>query len=77
MDVIYYEESSFITIILMKRRIIRPNPNEDLAITKAAESDPDSLPFSDNEWERIKPTLVRGRGRPLGSRAVAPRNKLP
>jgi len=51
----------------MKKKIIRPTAEEDAAITKAAMSDPDSLPFTDEEWEKVKPTLVRGRGRPLGS----------
>jgi uncharacterized protein (DUF4415 family) len=51
----------------MKKKIIRPTAEEDAAITKAAMSDPDSLPFTDEEWEKVKPRLVRGRGRPLGS----------
>jgi uncharacterized protein (DUF4415 family) len=51
----------------MKKKIIRPTAEEDAAITKAAMSDPDSLPFTDEEWEQIRPRLVRGRGRPLGS----------
>jgi uncharacterized protein (DUF4415 family) len=38
---------------------------EDAAITAAALSDPDAMPFTDAQWARIKP-LVR-RGRPLGS----------
>ena len=42
------------------KKIIRPTPEEDAAITKAAMSDPDSLPFTDEEWEQIKPRLVRG-----------------
>ena len=49
------------------KRLIRHTPEEDAAITKAAMADPDSLPFTDEEWEKIRPTLVRGRGRPLGS----------
>uniref|UniRef100_B1XU60 BrnA antitoxin of type II toxin-antitoxin system n=1 Tax=Polynucleobacter necessarius subsp. necessarius (strain STIR1) TaxID=452638 RepID=B1XU60_POLNS len=32
-------------------------------------ADPDNRPFTDEEWEKVKPTLVRGRGRPLGSGA--------
>jgi len=51
----------------MKKKIIRPTAKEDAAITKAAMSDPDSLPLTDEEWEKVKPRLVRGRGRPLGS----------
>jgi uncharacterized protein (DUF4415 family) len=42
-----------------------PTPEEDSAITAAANADPDALPFTDAEWEQVKP-LVR-RGRPLGS----------
>jgi uncharacterized protein (DUF4415 family) len=51
----------------MKKKIIRHNAAEDAAITKAAMADPDNLPFTDEEWEKARPTLVRGRGRPLGS----------
>jgi uncharacterized protein (DUF4415 family) len=51
----------------MKKKLIRPSPKEDAAITKAAKSDPDSRPFTDKEWEKIKPNLLRGPGRPLGS----------
>jgi uncharacterized protein (DUF4415 family) len=53
----------------MKKKIIRPTAEEDAAITKAAMADPDSMPFTDEEWEKVRPTLVRGRGRPLGSGA--------
>lgn len=38
----------------MKKKIIRPSPAEDAAITKAALSDPDSLPFTEEEWNEIK-----------------------
>lgn len=51
----------------MKKKIIRPTAAEDAAITKAAMADPDSIPLTDEEWERARPTMVRGRGRPLGS----------
>jgi uncharacterized protein (DUF4415 family) len=53
----------------MKKKIIRPSAEEDAAITKAAMADPDNMPLTDDEWEKVKPTLVRGRGRPLGSGA--------
>jgi uncharacterized protein (DUF4415 family) len=53
----------------MKKKIIRPTAEEDATITKAAMADPDSMPFTDEEWEKVRPTLVRGRGRPLGSGA--------
>jgi uncharacterized protein (DUF4415 family) len=49
----------------LKTGIIIPTPEEDAAITAAAMSDPDAVPFTDAEWEQVKP-LVR-RGRPLGS----------
>lgn len=51
----------------MKKKLIKPTVKEDLAITKAARSDPDNRPLTEKEWKRIKPTLVRGRGRPPGS----------
>ncbi len=49
----------------LKAGTIRPTPAEDAAITAAAMSDPDAVPFTDAEWVQVKP-LVR-RGRPLGS----------
>jgi hypothetical protein len=49
----------------MPRHITPPTPEEDAAITAAANSDPDARPFSDSEWEQVKP-LVR-RGRSLGN----------
>ena len=49
----------------LKTGTILPTPAEDAAITAAAMSDPDAVPFTDSEWEQVKP-LVR-RGRPLGS----------
>ena len=51
----------------MKKKKNRPTAEEDAAITKAAMADPDSMPFTDEEWEKVRPTLVRGRGRPIGS----------
>ena len=51
----------------MKKKLIRHSAAEDAAITKAAMADPDSIPFTDEEWEKARPTMVRGRGRPLGS----------
>lgn len=47
------------------RVLILPTPAEDANITAAAISDPDAMPFTDAEWEQIKPVLRRGR--PLGS----------
>ena len=47
------------------RVLILPTPADDAAITAAAMSDPDAVPFTDAEWKQVKP-LVR-RGRPLGS----------
>ncbi len=47
------------------RVLILPTPAEDAAITAAAMTDPDAVPFTDAEWDAVKP-LVR-RGRPLGS----------
>lgn len=49
----------------LKAGTILPTPAEDAAITAAAMADPDAVPFTDAEWEQVKP-LVR-RGRPLGS----------
>jgi uncharacterized protein (DUF4415 family) len=49
----------------LKSGTILPTPAEDAAIAAAALADPDAVPFTDAEWEQVKP-LVR-RGRPLGS----------
>lgn len=49
----------------LKTGTILPTPTEDAAITAAALADPDAVPFTDAEWEQVKP-LVR-RGRPVGS----------
>ena len=49
----------------LKAGTILPTPAEDAAITAAALADQDTAPFTDAEWEQVKP-LVR-RGRPLGS----------
>jgi uncharacterized protein (DUF4415 family) len=51
----------------MKRKLIKLNAVEDAAVTKAARSDADSRPLTDKQWSKVKPTLRRGRGRPLGS----------
>lgn len=49
----------------LKAGTILPTPAEDAAITAAAMSDPDAVPFTNAQWVEVKP-LVR-RGRPLGS----------
>jgi uncharacterized protein (DUF4415 family) len=51
----------------MKQKLIKLNAVEDAAVTKAARSDADSRPLTDRQWSKVKPTLRRGRGRPLGS----------
>jgi len=43
------------------RRIELPTPEEDAAITAAALSDPDSAPFTDEEWAQVKPFARVGR----------------
>ena len=53
----------------LKAATILPTPAEDAAITVAALSDADAVPFTDAEWLQVKP-LVR-RGRPLGSGSKA------
>ena len=49
----------------LKAGTILPTPAEDAAITNAALADPNAVPYTDAEWEQVKP-LTR-RGRPLGS----------
>lgn len=41
------------------RLIDMPTDEEDAAITAAALSDPDALPLTDEEWERVEPRLRR------------------
>lgn len=48
---------------------LKPNtyhntPEEDAAITAAAMSDPDSIPFTDEEWERLTAKRRARMGRP-------------
>lgn len=43
------------------RLLILPTTEEDAALTAAALSDPDAQPYSDAEWESVKPVLKRGR----------------
>jgi len=43
------------------RKILLDSPEEDAAITAAAMSDPDAIPYTDAEWEAARPTLQRGR----------------
>lgn len=41
--------------------IILPTPEEDTAITAAAMADPDALPLTEEEWEKVKPFVRIGR----------------
>lgn len=43
------------------RTVVLPTPTEDAAITEAAVSDPDAVPYTDAEWEKVRPQLRRGR----------------
>ena len=45
----------------LKPRTIIPTAEEDAAITAAAMSDPDAMPYTEPEWEGAKPSLKRGR----------------
>ena len=58
----------------MKKKLIKPSAKEDILITKAARSDPDSRPLTEKEWKRIKPNMFAGA---VGLSAVAVRSKLP
>jgi uncharacterized protein (DUF4415 family) len=49
----------------LKPGTVFATPEEDAAITKAAMDDPDSRPYTDEEWAKVKP--IRGRGRPVGT----------
>jgi uncharacterized protein (DUF4415 family) len=45
----------------LKPGTIIPTPEEDAIITQAAMSDPDAMPLTDEEWEKVKPLLRVGR----------------
>jgi uncharacterized protein (DUF4415 family) len=45
----------------LKPGTISPTPEEDAAITAAALSDPDAIPLTDEEWEKVKPFVRLGR----------------
>lgn len=47
----------------MQKKIIRFSYKENVATTKAANSDPDSKPLTENQWIKVKSSLTRGRGR--------------
>jgi len=40
-------------------KLIRPSAKEDVAITIAAKSDPDSRPYTEKQWSKVKSTLIR------------------
>ena len=42
----------------LKPETILPTPEEDAAITAAAMSDPDAIPYTDTEWAAVKPALT-------------------
>lgn len=43
------------------RTLILPTPEEDAIITAAAMSDPDAMPYTDEEWTKVKPLVRIGR----------------
>lgn len=45
----------------LKPGTLLPTPEEDAAITAAAQADPDALPFTEAEWAEAKPKARRGR----------------
>jgi uncharacterized protein (DUF4415 family) len=47
------------------RSLLAPSAEEDEAITRAAQSDPDAQPLTEDQLANLKP--VRYRGRPVGS----------
>ncbi len=48
----------------LKPGTIWPTPEEDAAITAAAMSDPDCMPLTDEEWERLMAKRRARMGRP-------------
>ncbi len=47
----------------LKPGTIIPTAQEDAIITAAALSDPDAIPFTDAQWEAVKPLVRIGRPR--------------
>jgi len=47
----------------LKPGTILNTPEEDATITEAAMSDPDAMPFTDEEWASVKPLARIGRPR--------------
>ncbi|WP_298598551.1 BrnA antitoxin family protein [Zoogloea sp.] len=45
----------------LKPGTLLPTPEEDAAITAAAQADPDALPMTEAEWAEAKPKVRRGR----------------
>ena len=45
------------------RVLILPTPEEEAQINAGIAADPDSRPYTDEEWEAVKPLIRRG-GRP-------------
>lgn len=45
----------------LKPGTLLPTPEEDAAITAAAQADPDALPMTEAEWAEAKPKARRGR----------------
>ena len=47
----------------LKEGTIIPTPAEDAVITTAAQADPDALPFTEEDWAEVQPTVKVGRPR--------------
>ena len=48
-------------MLKLKSSHIFVSDEEDAAITAAAMSDPDAIPYTDAEWEKVKPLVRIGR----------------
>jgi uncharacterized protein (DUF4415 family) len=60
-------KQSSASMIDIKKKLIRPSAKKDAASTKAAKSDLNACPYSNKEWSKVKPNLIRGHGSLLGS----------
>jgi len=52
---------------VMRKKLLKLSTKGDAKVTKAALKDLDSSPLTAKQWDKVKPSLIRGRGRPLGS----------